>query len=311
MNLDAYLMSLKDKFVGAGFSLAGEKPLAYGCQLVVSDGTNKVSVNVYSGKKGISVVVGGASGSELKQAVQAVVDGGTVVCGASIPGRPAGFEHVEDFDDCWIGTDESGKGDFFGPLVAAAVRVDNVIADQLAGIGVKDSKLLSDVKARAIAARIREICVDGYVELEITPPRYNALYKQLKSEGKNLNHLLAWAHARALEDLLGKAACRFAIADKFADEKFIQSRLMANGRKVVLVQTPKAERNIAVAAASILARDRFLARMDDLSNKLGIVFPKGASQQVIEVGKQFVSKFGRDRLADVAKIHFKTAEELG
>jgi len=142
------------------------------------------------------------------------------------------------------------------------------------------------------------------------PARYNTLYAQFRTEGKNLNHLLAWAHARVLEDLLQKAPCRFALADKFADEKFIQSRLMDRGRQVLLIQTPKAERNVAVAAASILARDRFLARMEEMSGKFGVTFPKGASSQVIAAARIFVDKHGRGALAEVTKTHFKTSEEV-
>ena len=125
------------------------------------------------------------------------------------------------------------------------------------------------------------------------PARYNTLYSQFRAEGQNLNHLLAWGHARVLEDLLEKAPCRFALADKFADEKFIQSRLMAKGRQIKLVQTTKAERNVAVAAASILARDRFLYRMGELSTKFGMEFPKGASPQVIRAAQVFAAKIGR------------------
>jgi len=161
-----------------------------------------------------------------------------------------------------------------------------------------------------LAGRIREVCAGAFSELEIMPSRYNSLYSQFRTEGKNLNHLLAWAHARVLEDLLEKGYCGYALADKFADEKFIQSRLMAKGSQIVLMQTPKAERNVAVAAASILARDRFLRRLDELSVKFGLTLPKGASAQVIEAARQFVDRQGKAVLAEVAKIHFKTIDQI-
>ena len=307
MNLAEYVAAYMAKLTAAGLTLRGEKKLDYGLQLTVTDEAESIAVNIYSGKKGISVVVGGSPASSLKQVIQAIADGDAAPVEA---GNPPGFETVTDFDGRWIGTDESGKGDFFGPLVVAAVRVDIPIAASLQAAGVKDSKALTDAKAKVLAERIREICRDGFVELEIMPARYNTLYDQFRSENKNLNHLLAWAHARVLEDLLQKTPCRFALADKFADEKYIQARLMDKGRQIVLVQTPKAERNVAVAAASVLARDRFLRRIDDLSAGHGLVFPKGASQQVIDAARLFVQSFGKPALRDVAKVHFKTVDAI-
>jgi len=317
--LDDALAALTAAFEAAGLAITADSPIAYGRQLTVSDGAAAVPVNIYSGKKGISVVVGGPPAAPLRRRVQAILarkgEGGPPPEPASAPTsagpiRPPGLEHLAAFDGCWIGSDESGKGDFFGPLVAAAVRVDAASAEKLAAAGVRDSKILADAKARAIAARVREICAGAYAELEITPSRYNTLYEQFRSEGKNLNHLLAWAHARVLEDLLAKAPSRFALADKFADEKYIQSRLMAKGRRITLVQTPKAERNIAVAAASVLARDRFLARMDDLAGRFGLTFPKGASPQTVQAARALVAKAGRAALAEVAKLHFKTSQQI-
>lgn len=314
--LERYISDLKQKLTGASLVITGEKPLAYGIQITVGEGKAGVPVNIYSGKKGISVVVGGSDGSPLKSAVRAVIDGRPIVSESSPemtpdePGLPPGFETVADFDYRWIGTDESGKGDFFGPLVVAGVRVDKDTADKLAAIGVKDSKALTDAKAQALAAQIRTICPDAFSELEMNPARYNSLYDQFRAEGKNLNHLLAWAHARVLEDILEKGPCRFALADKFADERFILSRLMAKGRQLVLVQTPRAERNVAVAAASILARDRFLARMDDQRARYGMELPKGASAKVVDAARAFAAKYGKQALVEVAKVHFKTIDQI-
>ena len=315
--LEQAVAAVVAKLSAAGLKVTADTAIAYGRQLVVGDGAASLTVNVYSGKKGTSIVVGGAAASPLRAKVLALLDvaGGDAPAAAGKPSAvdsdlPPGFEQISGFDGRWIGSDESGKGDFFGSLVAAAVRVDADTAADLTAAGVRDSKTLTDVKARALAARIRDICAGGYVELEITPSRYNTLYDQFRAEGKNLNHLLAWAHARVLEDLLAKAPCRFAIADKFADERYIKSRLMAKGREVTLVQTPKAERNIAVAAASVLARDRFLARMEDLSARFGLSFPKGASPQVVAAARAFCAKAGRPALGEVAKLHFKTLDQI-
>lgn len=192
-----------------------------------------------------------------------------------------------------IGTDESGKGDYFGPMVVGAVLVDAQTKAKLEALGVKDSKLLSDKRCRELAAKIREICRGKYEEVEIPPERYNELYESFKKEGKNLNHLLAWGHARAIESLLKRHPCSHAVADQFGDEHYILSRLMEKGKRIQLIQMPKGERDIAVASASILTRDIFLARLGRLSQEYQIELPKGASEAVVIAAKQVIEKEGK------------------
>lgn len=209
-----------------------------------------------------------------------------------------------------IGTDESGKGDYFGPLVVAGVWVDESLQSALARLGVKDSKQLSDAQCQKLAASIREMCPGNFQVIEILPEKYNQLQAQLLREHKTLNHLLAWGHARAIESLLSRRACGQAIADQFGDEKYIESKLMEKGRTLRLHQTPKAERFIAVAAASVLARDHFLSRLNQLGNEAGIVLPKGASPAVVEAAKRIVQIRGADALRQFAKLHFKTTASV-
>ena len=166
-----------------------------------------------------------------------------------------------------IGTDESGKGDYFGPMVVAGVMVDHSSKAKLESLGVKDSKLISDKQCRVLAEQIRSICGSHCEEIDIAPETYNRLYDDFRKEGKNLNHLLAWGHARAIESLLERHSCSEAIADQFGDEHYILSKLMPRGRTIKLTQLPKGERYIAVAAASILARDRFLSHLEKLSQE--------------------------------------------
>lgn len=209
-----------------------------------------------------------------------------------------------------IGTDESGKGDYFGPMVIAGVWLDESTKGKLEALGVKDSKLLSDKSCRDMAIKIREICDGKFEEVEILPERYNELYDQFKKEGKNLNHLLAWGHARAIESLLGRHPCSHAVADQFGDEKYILSKLMEKGKGIELVQTPKGERYLAVAAASILARDRFLSRMERLSQEYGIDLPKGASDRVVKPASLINEKKGVEGLKKIAKLHHKTTQKV-
>lgn len=209
-----------------------------------------------------------------------------------------------------IGTDESGKGDYFGPLVCAAVYVNQKTENDLILCGVKDCKKLSDKKVLEISQMINMICKNNFVIIEISPEKYNELYKQFKNENKNLNHLLAWGHAKAIEELLSKVDANIAIADQFADESFIISKLQEKGKKIKLIQMPKAEQNIAVAAASILARARFLEKIEGISDKYKMKLPKGASLSVVEAGKNFVNLYGEENLNKVAKIHFKTTSQI-
>lgn len=311
--LDARVTELSRDFVQAGLRITADKTINYGRQLKLADDQSTVTVNVYSGKKGISIVVGGSQ-SPLKALVEAISQGQAPLAASSkddskTAGRPPGFECVPDFDNKWIGLDESGKGDFFGPLVVAAVMVDGQTAERLTGAGVKDSKTLSDEKNRALAERIREECAGRFVELIWMPPAYNAMYSNYNSAGKNLNHLLAHSHARALESLLAQESARFALADQFAHERFIEAELMEKGQKITLVQMHRAERNVAVAAASILARDKFLTGMAELSEEFATRLPKGAVH-VVEVARDLAARYGKAALRQVCKLHFKTFEQI-
>ena len=209
-----------------------------------------------------------------------------------------------------IGTDESGKGDYFGPLVSAGVYVDERSVKDLIGCGIKDSKKLSDSKNLELARKVIKICKRRFAIIEISPEKYNDLYEQFKKEKKNLNTLLAWGHAKAIEEILSKVNCKTAIADKFADERFILDKLQEKGKKIKLIQMHKAEQNTAVAAASILARARFLEKLLKLSNEYKIDLPKGASQKVIENAKKVVDMYGKEALRKVAKLHFKTTNAV-
>jgi ribonuclease HIII len=203
-----------------------------------------------------------------------------------------------------IGIDESGKGDYFGPLVIAAVFVDAVTQGELALMHVRDSKKISDGRILDMAPDIKTICPHSIVA--IGPQKYNELYAKIK----NLNRLLAWGHARALENLLDKVSCGRAIADQFGDERLILSALQAKGRTIMLEQRPKAESDIAVAAASILARAEFLIRLKRLSEEVGTSLPKGASSTVEVAARMVMKKHGEERLAHVVKLHFKTTQAV-
>ena len=202
-----------------------------------------------------------------------------------------------------IGTDEAGKGDYFGPLVVAGVWADRWAAEALLEAGVQDSKKISDQAAARLAVEVKTACPHSVVV--VGPRRYNELYSQMH----NLNKMLAWAHARVIENVLGQRRCGLAITDQFGDPALVESSLMEKGKNLKLVQKPGAERELPVAAASILARAEFLERLEALGKQYGLRLPKGASE-VVEAGRKFVQMHGADKLSLVAKWHFKTTGEV-
>jgi ribonuclease HIII len=214
-----------------------------------------------------------------------------------------GLEHLGDIHS-WIGTDEAGKGDFFGPLVVAALHVEKNRMTELMLLEAGDSKKMNDDRIAGIATKIKKHFAHAIVI--IPPHKYNTDYERYH----NLNILLAQAHADAIEKLLKKVDCSVVLSDQFGDERLIIDSLGKRGQRVTLVQKTKAERNPGVAGASILARNAFVSEIDKLGKSFGLELPKGASQQVISAGKAFVEKHGQDKLARVAKLHFKTAAKI-
>jgi ribonuclease HIII len=220
---------------------------------------------------------------------------------------------TKDDSEPHIGTDEAGKGDYFGPLVSAAVFVNPESAPKLRQMGVRDSKTIADPTIRELAEKIRRMPGVRCAVTPINPRKYNELYETFRKEGKNLNSLLAWGHGRSIETLLNvlgneSSGPKFVIVDQFADKHYIEQRTRKAG--IPVYQHPKAEADIAVAAASILARDGFLKWLERMSQRTQIVLPKGASPAVITAAKQFVRKWGAKWLGEVAKLHFRTTSQV-
>jgi ribonuclease HIII len=221
-----------------------------------------------------------------------------------------GYEevHSPEMFEPHFGVDESGKGDFFGPLVISGVYVDRGIARKLLDSGVQDSKrIASDARIRALAQTIRKTA-GGLIEtVLIGPQKYNELYEKFG----NLNKLLGWGHARVIENLLAKKPdCPRSLSDQFADGRVIEQSLLHHGRKIDIQQRTKAESDIAVAAASILAREAFINWLERRGKELGWRLERGVSASVKETAKKLVEKSGPAALREVAKVHFRTAHDI-
>ena len=212
-----------------------------------------------------------------------------------------------EFQTIWprIGTDESGKGDFFGPLVTAAFCLNSSESEEkLVRLGVTDSKKITDSKVKDLAVEIKKL--GPYEVIKIGPEKYNELYNKML----NINKLLAWSHARAIENLLLKHECNLVISDQFGDKSLIENSLFNLGKKVGLVQMHRAEQDVAVAAASILARDEFIHSMKNLSRQINYELPFGAGEKVIDAAVEIVKEKEIGFLTQIAKVHFKTYTEV-
>ena len=209
-----------------------------------------------------------------------------------------------------LGIDESGKGDFFGPLCIAGVYINESVINAWQDAGIRDSKHIgSDRRIGELAKLIRETPGCVHTVVPIGNEAYNRLYVKLRS----VNTLLAWGHARVIENLMlqrhrmNPSPVR-AISDQFASNKeTVAKALMSLGRQIELIQRHKAEEDLAVAAASILARDEFVTRLARLEKEFAVPLPKGASAAVDAAAKEFLAQHGADNLAKVAKMHFRTA----
>jgi ribonuclease HIII len=285
-------------------SVSNYQLIDYGLQFLVYILDWSGIIRIYENKKGgLKIDYSQLKNGENVLRIQRVIEGQGIL-------NSEGNGKAVELGFPVIGTDESGKGDYFGPLVSAGVYVDEQSANELIACGVRDSKTIGDNKNLDLAREIPKICKGRFSIIEVSPDKYNDLYEQFKSEGGNLNTLLAWGHGKAIEEILNKVECRLAVADQFADERFILGKLQEKGKKLKLLQMHKAEQNIAVAAASILSRARFLEKLSKLSAKYRIAFPKGSSREVVRKGREFVTMYGRETLSKVAKLHFRITNQI-
>jgi ribonuclease HIII len=218
-----------------------------------------------------------------------------------------GYEHLldeEGVESARIGVDESGKGDYFGPLVISGVYADEENIKLLYDLKVKDSKLTSDARS----VKLMNIICSKFKHsvVIIGPEKYNVLYNRME----NLNKMLAWGHARVIENLLSSVNCKKVVVDKFGDSSLVKNALMRKGRRIELEQKHRAESDIVVAAASIIARGKFVTRMEKQAEEFGMEFPKGGGAKVNQAGSDFIDKHGLQQLGKVAKLHFKNTQKI-
>lgn len=276
-----------------GFDFA-EKPYT-----IFAAKKGKLNVSVY--EKGPKVLV---QGKETEDFVKFTLE--PEVLGEA----RLGYEevHQPDMFEPHFGIDESGKGDYFGPLVIAGVYTDATSTRALMDAGIMDSKRISSAnRIRKLAKLIRDTPGIAEAVVSIGPERYTELHKSFG----NVNRLLAWGHARAIARLHEQRPdCPRALSDQFAQPAVLQRALKQQKIDIQLDQRTKAESDVAVAAASILARERFVDWIDKTSAASGVELPLGASDAVIEAGKQLIERHGPAALERTAKVHFRTTSRI-
>jgi ribonuclease HIII len=221
-----------------------------------------------------------------------------------------GYEEVNNPEmfEPHFGIDESGKGDFFGPLVIAGCYTDAETTRALMDAGVMDSKRIgSDSKIRELSKIIRSTKGVAFSSITLVPEKYNELYGKFQ----NLNRLLGWGHAKVIEHLIDqRPTCPRALSDKFASPTLIKRAFSEKAKHIHLDARTKAESDVAVAAASILARERFINWLFETGQSLGCDLQRGVSGAVKETARRIAAQHGGAYLKKIAKVHFKTAHEV-
>lgn len=256
---------------------------------------DKLKVLVYFGKKGVRTVFQGNNSTKLYKEITNLL--------AEEPELDFSENELQEPDE-YIGTDETGKGDFFGPLVIAAVYVNKNTQGDLRKMGVRDSKTLTENQILQLATDIKTRFPDDFEIVFIAPKKYNELYENFG----NLNKLLNWAHSKAIENLLKRKKCKIIITDKFSKSALEISNSTENSH-IEFHTIPKAEKYTGVAAASILAREQMVNWFTNMKNE-GIVLPKGSSNNIEAKANEIISRFGKEKLREIAKLHFKTTKRL-
>ena len=295
---ERYLFRLQEYLIRAGYLIKDHKDISYGVQFHACKENVRELIRVYQNTKGkITLDLSQISDTDLKNNLAAFETTIITKTNKKTPGN------YYIFAPPLIGTDEAGKGDYFGPLCAAAVYADKEQYSQLQAAGVKDSKQLNDTKIALLAKEIIKICPQHYIA-SVSNQTFNTLYKKTH----NINAILGSLHGKAIRAVLSKINCRNILVDRFGKKQWVENQL--KGYDVCLEQEPKAEQNTVVAAASILARNAFVEHIHNMSATYALRFPLGASAYVDTIGKEFVKKYGLEQLAEVAKISFKNTERI-
>ncbi len=288
------ITATREELIKVNLTCTNIEEKQYNYEFVVSSDRDKIKVQVYFGKKGVKTILQGNKDSLLYQEIS------PLIFEQELFNPSANIDEPKEY----IGSDESGKGDVFGPLITTAFYVDEKSKVRLAQLGVRDSKDLSQSQITEIAKKLRAEFPNNYETISLFPEKYNELYSKIK----NLNALLIWTHSKAISNLLDKHKCKNVIVDKFSNRTL---NISSNNydSSVGVLQITKGEKFIGVAASSIIARDTFNKWFLGMGKKY-FDFPKGASKNVEETIKFFIKKYSFEEAKIVSKVHFKTVQKF-
>jgi len=278
---------------GAGIITVGEKKLANGIQATLEKGGKTCRMNYYwSVKKGFSYVPAGGDSHFLSEV-------SALLSGRPAPGVITGLR---------IGTDEAGKGDWFGPLVAAGAACDDTAAERLASAGVADSKTLSNRKVLELLDVVRRMEGVLWSARVVPPPEYNRLFSEFAGSGKNSLDIQAMAHGEVITDLLGRTGAKQVVVDRFCPGERLAPWITGTGYTLSL--RCRAEDDPVVAAASIIARGLYLRSLEALSLEFGVAIAPGSGAPADATGRQLVEARGISVLYSCAKVHFSNYSRI-
>ncbi len=287
--MEKYITDLMQFIASEGYLIEKTTEIPYGRQIVVCDSSSTDTIRIYQNKKKhITLDASQIKSNKLK---------------ALLTDFECSDEDRILLSPPLIGSDEAGKGDYLGPLCVAAVYADEKMFKELVSCGVKDSKKLNDEKISSLREEIVRIC-PYYSIVIIGNTRFNEMYEK----SGNINTILSWAHATAIKNVLKNVKCKNVLTDKFSFEGRLESAL--KGTEINLVQKPKGEKNAAVAAASILARDTYMKRLLAMSEKYGIKFCAGAGDSADNAARLFVEKYKKNALPEICKISYKNTQKV-
>lgn len=266
----------------------------YNFEFTLSQDTNNLKILVYFGKKGVKIVIQGNKNTSFYDHVANLFG---VQESLFEQGQNDSFTPPREY----IGSDESGKGDFFGPLVTAAFYTTPEISEELLAIGVKDSKTLSDNSINVIAAKIYTRFPSNFEVSILIPEEYNPIYAKIK----NINTILSGEHSKVIQKLFDKVGKKEVIIDQFSVRTEPMKQQLGENINFIT----KAEKYPAVAAASILARSNFNNWFDN-EPALSLELPKGASKQVEEHAAAIKRSLGLDIFGEISKLHFSTFNKI-
>eukprot|EP01051_Picozoa_sp_SAG22_P005413 SAG22_NODE_320_length_12472_cov_2.764002_6_plen_317_part_00 len=306
MSLDSIFEEIKTSLTAAKCQVNPYRSIQYGIQFLVFANEQSILIRLFQSKKGNKLDLSQAEHPHLKtlilKTLNNIIKKHNIQLNKQQANVPQKKINTHKEPDTLIGIDESGKGDYFGPLVIAGVYLGKKQREILEVLGVKDSKVLEDKQCLELAPQIKAAC--PYSLITMGNHSYNELYEKMQ----NLNHILSWGHAKAIENVLVQQPCDTALSDKFAPQTLIQAALFNKGIKIKLIERTKAESHLAVAAASVVARATYLEEMQKMAKIYQQKFPKGCSDKTLSMAKAFYDKHGKDELACVAKLHFKFTE---